>query len=176
MLNLMPRYGVICALSAVLLLLETGCVSRSEYDAKVAELKSQSDKLSQAEQATKDAQTKIKKLEEVKNDLQNQNEKQSQLEKQIVQLQKDLATARTEAAAQRKKLEDENADLQKKHVNLVQALHSIEQQVNQARDFQAAAKETLQKLKREAHARIKALEEENAKLKKTASEAKALAR
>ena len=79
---------------ASLTLLLAGCVSQSDFDAKVKELKSQSEKLSQAQKAQKDAAAKIQALEEEKAKLKEQADKLPKAEQDAAQLRKDLDAAK----------------------------------------------------------------------------------
>ena len=63
MTMMMPKLVVGVAIAS-LMFVTSGCVSQSDYDTKVGELKTQTDKLTAAEKAQKDAATKIKELED----------------------------------------------------------------------------------------------------------------
>ena len=105
MTRMMPRFVVIAAIAS-LMFVTGGCVSKSDFDTKVSELKAQSDKLATAEKAVKDAEAKIKDLA-------------GAVAGKIQGLEKDLAAAKeaaakdaTDAAAKIKALEGQLAAAQ----------------------------------------------------------------
>jgi DNA repair exonuclease SbcCD ATPase subunit len=147
MLNRMVVFGFI----GLWMLASCGCVKQSEYDAKVATLKSQAEKLTKAEetasqlqkdldeakskiatseQTAKDAQTKVTTLEQEITDLKAQVEKLPQLQKDF-----DAAKAEAKTSAQAAKdaqakvttLDQENANLKEQAAKLAEAEKKVEQ-------------------------------------------------
>jgi predicted RNase H-like nuclease (RuvC/YqgF family) len=150
MVPTMPKRVVVYAVLTAWVLGVSGCVKQSEYDAKVAELR-------------------------------RQVEKSAKTEKQVLQLQKDLDAAKheVEKAAQAKNdlettiktMQQDNSDLKDRVKRLSQA---EEKMLQLQKDFDAAkleittAKHEIEKTelaKKDAEAKIKMLEQENANLK-----------
>ena len=93
MASTMLKQVVVCAASTVWMLGLVGCARQSEFDAKVAEVKSQAEKATKAEE----------KLAQLQKDL---DAAKSEVEK--------AEQAKKDADARIKTLEQENADLQKR--------------------------------------------------------------
>ena len=158
MVPTMLKRIVMCVVLTAWMFGMSGCVNKSDYDAKVAEAKNQADQSAKAEekaaqlqkdldaakgdaekseQAKKDAEAKIKTLEQENAELKDQAKTLEQkntglmakAEEKMAQLQKDLDAAKgdaeksdlakKDAEAKIKRLEQENADLQKKVPNPV---------------------------------------------------------
>jgi hypothetical protein len=117
MIRAMSKCVVMFGFFALWMVAMSGCVRRSEYDAKVTELKSQTEVLTvaehkalqlqkdldavknhlqQAPQAAKDAEAKIQSLEKENAALKDQAKKLSEAEVKMSQLQKDLDAAKSQ--------------------------------------------------------------------------------
>ena len=145
---------VVCAVLTALALGVSGCIKRSEYDAKVADLKNQAEKsakaeakasqlqkelaaakseVEKAEQAKKDADAKIKTLEEEATGL---KEKTSQLQKDLAaaksEVEKAEQAAKKDAEAKIKTLEEEATGLKEKASQLQKDLDAAKSAVKKA--------------------------------------------
>jgi colicin import membrane protein len=143
---MIPKFVVGVAIAS-LMFVTSGCVSKSNYDTKVAELKTQADKLANAEKAQKDAEAKIKAMEGEVAAAKEATDKAEKEHKAVADkvngLEKDLAAAK-EAAEKAVKNATEKAN----------------------KDI-ATAKDAAEKAQKEAEAKLKALEEKPATEKPT---------
>ena len=139
----MPKWVALDAVLAIWMFGASGCVRQSEYDAKVAELKGQTeqtvkveqkvlglqknldtakDDIAKAKQEAKDAEIRIKAFEQQVTDLKTKVQEQtSQFQKDLDAAKKEtekVEQARKDTEAEIQKLEEKNADLK----NLVQKL------------------------------------------------------
>ena len=160
---------VACVAAASLLLAVTGCVMRSELDAKVAELKNQGQKLTAAEQTVSQLTADLDGVKEAaKKAEEAAAEKSAEAEQAKKILQRDYEImngaadkAKSDLQTRIKALEQENADLKAQSEKASQAKAQLQKDLD-------AAKVAADKAKSDLAAKIKALEQENADLKKPA--------
>ena len=161
MTRMMPKFVVGVAIAS-LMFVTSGCVSKSDYDTKVGELKTQ------AEKAQKDAEAKIKSLEgevaaakEVADKV-----KGAEGRAEIEGLEKDLAAAK-EATEKAVKDATDKADkdiaaakeeAEKAQKEAADKIKGLEGEVAAAKEAAAKA----EKAQKDAEAKIKALEEKPA--------------
>lgn len=167
----MSKQAVVFGVFALWMLLTSGCVNRSEYDAKVTELNAEVAKaqetaselqkelgtakgqIEKAAQAAKDAEDKVATLEQENADLKEKAQTLTEVEGKVSQLQKDLDDAKARvtkaeqatknAEARIKTLEKENAGLKDQASKLAEA----EQKVSQLQKELEAAKRPVENAK-----------------------------
>lgn len=166
MVPTMLKRIVMCAVLTVWMFGVSGCVNQSDYDAKVAEVKNQGELLAKAEEKATRAEEKATKGEE-----------------KSAQLQKDLDTAKgdaekseqakKDAEAKIKTLEQQNAELkdqaktlEQKNIGLKTKAEEKTAQLQKDLDAAKGDAEKADLAKRDADAKIKTLEQENADFKK----------
>jgi hypothetical protein len=136
MAQTMLRRGVVCVVLTMWMLVMPGCgVKQSEYDARVAEVRAQAEKLAKTEekasqlqkdlasakseiekanQANRDAEAKIKTVEQENTDLKDQIKRSQKANVAYLGQVKSLKKANTDLQDQVKTLRQENTDLKTK--------------------------------------------------------------
>ena len=172
MTHMRPKLVVLFVAIGLSMAAMTGCVQQSKYDATVAELTKQAEKLSQAEQEKAQLQKDLDAMKgEAEKAEQGKNEAETKittLEQENAELKKQAEKAEqdwNEADAKITTLKQENAELKKQAAQL----SLVEQEKLQLQKDLVAAKaaaEKAEQAKNGAEARIETLEAENAELKK----------
>ena len=181
-----PRLVVAWAAAAISLSVLTGCVGRSEYDAKVAELKKQSERAAASQQETAQLQTDLdaakadaeKAAESPKGrrrPAQKAEEQIAQLKKQAQdgsQAEKDLEAKLGFARTGKRRVEEASGEAGPGAAGAEQLrkdLDAAKKDLDATKkdlDAAKAATDKAEQANKDAQAKIKALEEENANLKK----------
>ena len=148
MVPTMLKRVVACAMLAAWMPGVSGCVSRSEYNAKVADVKDQTEKLAK----TKEKMSRLEKdLDATRSEIRQAEQAKEVAEARITTREQENAGLTDQA----KKLEQENASLKTK----------IGEKVSQLQKAAEAAKidvEKAKQAKKDAEARITTLEQKNA--------------
>jgi translation initiation factor IF-2 len=143
MVPTMLKRFVMCAMLMAWMLAVSGCgVNQSEYDAKVAEAKSQADKVSQLQKDLDTVKSEIDKAKQAR-------KKDAEAKTRALELENASLKDRVKA------LEQENAGLKTNAENTASQLRSEVAKAEEARKI--------------AEAKIKTLEQENADLRKKAN-------
>jgi hypothetical protein len=155
---MIPKF-VIAAIAS-LIFVTTGCVSKSDYDTKVGEL------TIRAEKAQKEAEAKIKALEEEVAVAKKAADIAKQFEARAIIAKAEADKAKAEALAQKKEAEVAKAEALAQKKEAEAKIKSLEGEVAVAKDKEAKAKaEAEETLARERLLQVREKEKVEAKLK-----------